>query len=196
MRLRHILYIDDEPDQLEMIQSLLERALPSVMVEVCCTAHGAEGFLNSRCYDLVISDVAIPGELGTDIAAKILERDPQQPIYLMSEYTGEKVKEDAERIGLELHPKISQRGADEFIADIKRMIDQRPCDSTSLSSPGPNGEVADSPATSADTPAARTNNNTIARIGSSTEEISRRPKQIRLTSQHVLAARAAIGKVA
>jgi CheY-like chemotaxis protein len=147
------------------------------MVEVGCTAADAEVFLNSRCYDLVILDVNLPGELGTDIAEKILQADPGQPIYLMSEYTGA-VKDDADRVGLALHPhpKFSQRDPAEFLADVKLLLTERPCDGPRHSnSQDIGGDTAGDVA-----------------HGESAEQISTRPiKQIKLTSPHVAAARAA-----
>lgn len=124
---RFVLYIDDNPDQLEMVQHLIERRLPSVVVEVCCTINGAELFLNKHCYDLVICDVMLPGELGTAIAEKILQRDPTQPIYLISDYVSPMIREEAERIGLKLQPKVSTKRPDEFLQDVQQLLEVRPC---------------------------------------------------------------------
>jgi CheY-like chemotaxis protein len=168
--MKRILYIDDAPDTLALVQAYLQRELPDTMVEVGCTAADAEVFLNSRCYDLVILDVNLPGELGTDIAEKILQADPGQPIYLMSEYTGA-VKEDAARVGLALHPhpKFSQRDPAEFLADVELLLKKRPCDSL-----GNSQTIGEDSATD------------VAR-----GEAAAPTKQIRLTSPHVAAARAA-----
>jgi CheY-like chemotaxis protein len=186
-----ILYIEDDPDQLVLVRCFIERELPGVIVDVCCTASGAEAFLNSRCYDLIICDVALPGELGTDIAARILERDPTQPIYLMSEYTGPEVRAAATRIGLELQRKFSQKDPDEFIDDIRKMLAQRPCDSSIAKPPGSLGEAADTSGGNGNSAATRENSPDVIH-GNSAVEISRPRTAIRLTSPHVLAARASL----
>lgn len=177
MHNKYILYIDDDPGQLELVQMLLERTLSGVIVEVCCGSRDAEAFLNSRCYELVICDVALPGELGTTIAKKILERDLKQPIYLMSEYTGAEIRKEAESLGLTLKRKLSQKDPAEFLQQVKQLLERRSCPE-----PGRLGEAADTRGTTAEPPAAADRG----------EEAP--PKPIRLTSPHVQAARAAIGR--
>jgi DNA-binding NarL/FixJ family response regulator len=185
--MKRILYIEDDPEQLVMVRALLEHSLPGVVVDVCCTAAGAEGFLNRSCYDVVICDVALPGELGTDIAEKILERDPQQPIYLWSEYTGPNVKADADRIGLELQRKFSEKDPHVFVAEIRAMMIRRPCASLSIAT---NGEAAATREKGRDSPKSDESD---VNHGRSAVESSRRPlKSIRLTSPYVLAARASL----
>ena len=175
---KHILYIEDNADQQELIRQTLERGLPGVIVDLCCTASGAESFLNRYCYEVVIVDVDLPGELGTDIAAKILERDSTQPIYLMSEFTGPQVREAAAKIGLKLERKFSQKKPSEFVENIKTLLAQRPCDSA----PG---------ADTRGTVTRRSNANDVHR-GESTEQIQKPAKPIQLTSPYVLAARASL----
>lgn len=197
---RHILYIEDDQTQLELVQKLLEHSLPDVIVETCFCAEGAEAFLNSRSYDLIICEVALPGELGTDIAGKILERDAGQAIYLMSEYTGSKIREGAARIGLELQRKPSVIYQVEFVEEVKRLLN-KPCDSAiaGLSEPGavatgldPNGEAAAVDQHGNDA-APRGNSADVTNGNSAAAAESSRPlKAIRLTSPHVLAARASL----
>jgi CheY-like chemotaxis protein len=210
-----ILYIEDDPVQLELVQKLLEHELPGVIVDVCCTARGAESFLNHRCYDVIVCDVDLPGELGTDIAAKILERDPGQPIHLMSEYTGHKVKEAAARIGLTLQRKFVDKDPQEFVEDVKLLLTKRPCDSSIVNLPGAMGETAvvgpdPAPAIAELGEAAATrenhnhhfcsvgncglrNSHSDVRHGNSAEQRSNRPlKSIRLTHPYVMAARASL----
>lgn len=92
-----ILYVEDNPDLLELVQRLLEKELPCT-VDVCATAYGAEGMLNQNCYDLVICDFALPGELGTTVIEKVLERDVGQPVMLMTEYRSSEIKDEVNRI--------------------------------------------------------------------------------------------------
>lgn len=102
-----VLYVDDSPDHLSMVQTLLETRL-NTLVDVATTSAGAEQLLNSRCYDLVISDVNLVGELGTTIAERIREVEPCQPILLVTEYMHPGVVEDVKQIGLA----VIENGAD------------------------------------------------------------------------------------
>lgn len=92
-----ILYVEDNPELLALVQMLLEKELPAV-VDVCATAYGAEAMLNRNCYDLLICDVNLPGELGTTVVEKVLERDIDQPVMLMSEYRSQEIKDEVARI--------------------------------------------------------------------------------------------------
>lgn len=94
-----VLYIDDDPDHLAMVQMLLETRL-NTLVDVATTSGGAEQMLNSRCYDLVITDVNLVGELGTTIAERLREAQPAQPVLLVTEYMHPGIIEDAGQIGL------------------------------------------------------------------------------------------------
>jgi len=149
--------------------------------------------LNTRCYDVIVCDVNLSGELGTDIAEKILERDPTQPIYLMSEYTGSKVREEAARIGLELQRKLSHKDPDEFAEEIKKLLDKRPCDTPIAPAPGALGEAAAAAGQHGQHgSAAATRGNPVDVNGDSAEKIQRPQKSIQLTSPHVLAVRASL----
>lgn len=122
MRDKRILYIEDEPEQLELVQMFLEKNLPNAMVDARCTVDGAETALNEHCYDLVLIDVCLPGIKGTTIAERILAHNPSQPVYLMSEYCGPNVHQEAERLGLALHSKLSVKSPAEFLQEVKAKL--------------------------------------------------------------------------
>lgn len=85
--MRRILYVEDNADLLALVQRLIELSVPDTVVDVCATSAGAELLLNRECYDLVICDLKLqPGELGTTIIERILERDVEQPVMLMTAY--------------------------------------------------------------------------------------------------------------
>src|SRR5688500_6888182 len=86
-----VLYIEDNPETLALVQRLLEVEL-SVICDAAATSAGAEQRLNSNCYDLIISDYNLPGEIGTTIADRVLERDSEQPFMIVTEYMTPGVK--------------------------------------------------------------------------------------------------------
>lgn len=151
-----VLYIDDNPDHLSMVQTLLETRL-NALVDVATTSAGAEQLLNSRCYDLLISDVNLVGELGTTIAERLREAQPLQPVLLVTEYMHPGIIEDAAKAGLVvidhgasvpeiggLLRKFSQTDLPEFQRVVSTLLEgefchknkqPRPCFKIQLSSP-------------------------------------------------------------
>lgn len=128
-----ILYVEDNPELLELVRTLLESEL-AVSVDVCATAYGAEGMLNRKCYDLLICDVKLPGELGTTIVEKVLERDEDQPLMLMTEYRSDEIKQEAARISerfqrpVPLLPKFSELSCPlAFVAQVRKALADNFC---------------------------------------------------------------------
>jgi CheY-like chemotaxis protein len=64
-----ILVVDDNPDALDMVANLL--AMNGAEVRCCRTASEARELLRSFRADLVISDLAMPGEDGFELIASI-----------------------------------------------------------------------------------------------------------------------------
>lgn len=127
---QHILYIDDVPDHLVLIQRFIETHLPGVVVDTCETIAGAESALSQRCYDLIISDINLRGELGTRIAKQVLDFDPSQPIMLVSEYVGENVAREVGRLseqGVPCWPKFTTVDFGSLITTVKELLQRRPC---------------------------------------------------------------------
>lgn len=136
-RTRHILYVEDDADSAEMVKMYLESQLPDVLVELRMSAAGAEEALNKKCYDLLIIDFCLCGELGTTIAREVLEADPKQPIHLVSAYRGAACRALAEKVGLTLEPKLAEISPNEFLERVRRKLDQRPCTSIDRRPIGP-----------------------------------------------------------
>ena len=84
MTRRTILVVDDEAS----IQILLARQLRQLGYEVQTAGDGVAALellrLHAGRYDLVLTDILMPGMNGTELAARLLERDPFQAVVLMS----------------------------------------------------------------------------------------------------------------
>ena len=76
---QHILYLDDVPDHLSLMQRVIESYIPNVVVDTCETVAGAELALSRQCYDVVIVDINLRDSLGTRVIENLLENDPTQP---------------------------------------------------------------------------------------------------------------------
>ncbi|HEU4587210.1 MAG TPA: response regulator [Gemmatimonadales bacterium] len=81
---RSILVVDDEPP----IRALLARQL-RVLGYTVVEAGSAQAALalageQSSPFDLVLSDIVMPGMNGTELCARLLERNPRQALILIS----------------------------------------------------------------------------------------------------------------
>ncbi|HEU4647608.1 MAG TPA: response regulator [Gemmatimonadales bacterium] len=81
---RSILVVDDEPP----IRALLARQL-RVLGYTVVEAGSAQAALalageQSSPFDLVLSDIVMPGMNGTELCVRLLERNPRQALVLMS----------------------------------------------------------------------------------------------------------------
>jgi DNA-binding NtrC family response regulator len=81
-RLNSVLIVDDEPG----ILSFLQKGLASQfsLVEVASDADAADGLL-SRChFDLIISDIRLPGRSGVEWVGQLRDQDVQTPVIFMT----------------------------------------------------------------------------------------------------------------
>jgi two-component system, cell cycle sensor histidine kinase and response regulator CckA len=87
----HVLVADDEPSVRATVRRLLERRGATVVVASDGTE--AEDRLRAEPFQLVITDVAMPGATGYDVLAVARETQPGVRVILMSGYT-EKLRGD------------------------------------------------------------------------------------------------------
>lgn len=79
-----ILYVEDNPELRETIGMLMEG--DGQTVTSCATAEEALELDAQQTFDLLVSDVSLPGLSGTDLARKLLAEDPQRWVVLCSGY--------------------------------------------------------------------------------------------------------------
>jgi len=92
---RHILLVDDEPPNLKMTTRMLERGGYSV-TPVQDGAEALERFRKDPAvFDLVISDISMPGLTGDRLAREMLTVRPGLPILLASGHAGNVAEEVA-----------------------------------------------------------------------------------------------------
>lgn len=122
-----ILYVDDNPSHQGLIRQLLETRLNAV-VDLAQTASGAEELLNRYCYDLLICDVNLSGELGTKIVERVLERDPAQPALVLTAYVSDEVLKELNRLGVPWCDKLgAAKDLDGFVTEVSALVHRRPC---------------------------------------------------------------------
>jgi CheY-like chemotaxis protein len=86
------LLVEDNPDVAEVSAEMLRQLGYRVQVET--DARGALDVLDESKFDLVVSDIVMPGEMnGLALAQAIRERSPQMPIVLVTGYSSAAVGE-------------------------------------------------------------------------------------------------------
>ena len=79
-----VLLIDDQPSILMLVQALLEQTIPGVQVMTAECAADALEALQAEPYDVVLSDVSMPGEDGFFVLKEVKRQWPALPVVLMS----------------------------------------------------------------------------------------------------------------
>jgi len=88
-----LLLVEDE----DMVRTIATRALTRAGYEVTACADGEEGLDEVKGgaeFDLVVSDVVMPGMDGPTMARAIRELQPKLPILFMSGYAEEQLRKD------------------------------------------------------------------------------------------------------
>ncbi len=88
-----LLLVEDE----DMVRAVAERALTRAGYQVTTAADGEEGLAeieNGGTFDLVVSDVVMPGMDGPAMARAIRKIMPEMPILFMSGYAEEQLRRD------------------------------------------------------------------------------------------------------
>lgn len=84
MKVVSFLYVEDNDYLRESICSLIEQA--GRRIEACADAETALAAMAERCFDVLITDVSLPGMSGTDLARRWLATDPSRWVVLCSGY--------------------------------------------------------------------------------------------------------------
>jgi two-component system cell cycle response regulator CpdR len=79
-----ILYVEDHPELRETIGMLLEGE--GRTVTSCATAEEALALDAAMPFDVLVTDVSLPGMSGVDLARKVLADDPKRWVVLCSGY--------------------------------------------------------------------------------------------------------------
>lgn len=91
LRPLNLLYVEDNQDLRESISLLLESDARHVVT--CASAEEALDLMAQQAFDLLVTDVSLPGMSGTDLARRWLAPDPQRWVVLCSGYDfGDKLR--------------------------------------------------------------------------------------------------------
>jgi PAS domain S-box-containing protein len=97
---QRILLLDDEPPLVSLCKIFLERLGYSVTAHTKVTDAMAAFTANPTTFDLVITDLAMPGMSGTDFAQALMKIQPELPVILMTGYSAQLTVERVQAMGL------------------------------------------------------------------------------------------------
>jgi DNA-binding NarL/FixJ family response regulator len=97
---KQILVVDDHFEMLEFLRSMLELSSPDFRVLGVPSAE--EGFLELRRvpFDLLITDLRLPGMSGFDLVRKVKATCPEIPVIMITGYSSEQGKKEAADLGV------------------------------------------------------------------------------------------------
>src|ERR1700756_610041 len=81
---QRILIIDDEAGIRDSLETLL--TLEGFRVEMAADGHAGLDLLTRHSYDLLLLDLALPGESGIDLLPRIRSLAPELPIIMITAY--------------------------------------------------------------------------------------------------------------
>jgi len=97
---RSVLIAEDDP----LVLDVLVRICKDLFADVVVRDSGSEAMraLESQSFDLLITDLRMPGESGLALLAESRRRAPTRPTLLISGYADEDVVSEARRLGAEV----------------------------------------------------------------------------------------------
>ncbi|WP_447976697.1 response regulator [Candidatus Nitrospira bockiana] len=96
---RRLLIIDDAPALLEALSGCLQFRVPGCEIETCSSAQEALTRLIRERYDLILTDLKMPGMDGLAFLDEVKELCPGTSVALMTGHGRGPVKEAAEHKG-------------------------------------------------------------------------------------------------
>lgn len=108
----HILVVDDEEDLRQIIVELL--TLEGFDVESAATAEEASEKLARTAYDVLVTDLMLPGKSGVDLMEETLVRSPETIVIMMTGYATIETAVDA-----------MKRGAYDYLSKPFKLIEKK-----------------------------------------------------------------------
>ena len=114
---KRILVVEDDPE----MRSLLKDFMEEEGIEVASVEDGSEAFrrLARENFDLIITDIRMPGLSGLDILPGLKQIRPRSPVIAITAFGSE-----------EIHRRAMENGADAYLekplhlAELKKLVQQ------------------------------------------------------------------------
>ncbi len=116
--LRRVLVVDDDP----VVRKSFDRVLTGKGYAVITAESGEEalGKLNEEKYDIIYSDIRMPGMSGLEVAEKVKARRPWTPVVIITGYGTDIAEERAKAAGVSsfLHKPLSPAMIEDSARDV------------------------------------------------------------------------------
>jgi CheY-like chemotaxis protein len=96
---RNILIVDDEEDIAWGISKNLAKTGLNLEIECVGTADEALAELNQKKFDLVVSDIRMPGRDGLELITDVRNNHPETKVIIMTAYGSPSTREQVEDLG-------------------------------------------------------------------------------------------------
>ena len=104
---RRLLIVDDDSSVREMLEMIVQKHFQNVEVVTAADGASALEIMKRGAFDVVVTDIVLPGIFGWELAQRILQSNPETRVIAMSGYFTEtsKVQGFYENGGFRYHPK-------------------------------------------------------------------------------------------
>ncbi|MFC1888730.1 response regulator [Thermodesulfobacteriota bacterium] len=82
---QRILAVDDEPDMLRLLERIITEKTP-YSIEICGNALEVPAILEDRTFDVIITDLKMPGMDGLDILRMVQEKDRKEEVIIITAF--------------------------------------------------------------------------------------------------------------
>ncbi|MCG8605040.1 response regulator [bacterium] len=96
---RNILIVDDEEDIAWGISKNLAKTGLNLEIECVETADEALAELNQKKFDLVVSDIRLPGRDGLELITDVRNKHPETKVIIMTAYGSPRTRQQVEDLG-------------------------------------------------------------------------------------------------
>src|SRR6267142_5141243 len=95
--MQRILVVEDEPDLRKVLATLLKRG--GYAVDLAETDSVALDRIGREVYDLVVTDLKLPGADGIEVLRASKAADPDTPVIIITAYSTDEAAEEARKLG-------------------------------------------------------------------------------------------------
>ena len=120
--MQRILVVEDEPDLRKVLATLLRRG--GYTVDLAETGAVGCDRLAKEIYDLVITDLKLPGATGIEVLRASKALYPETPVIIVTAYSTDEAAEEARRLGA-FNYILKPFDTDKILADIAIALDWR-----------------------------------------------------------------------
>ena len=120
--MQRILVVEDEPDLRKVLATLLRRG--GYTVDLAENGKAGSEKLGHEIYDLVITDLKLPGASGLEVLRASKSLYPETPVIIITAYSTDEAAEEARRLGA-FNYILKPFDTDKILADIAIALDWR-----------------------------------------------------------------------